>query len=329
MLRDQYLMWPDLVERALSDWGAYRVSGDLRLTAVAGMGGSGIVGDYLKRLSDIHGGLPVAVYKTHTPPRYITSRDLVVVISYSGNTLEAIEFLSRVSGRTPHVVTLSSGGLLEEISRSKGYIHIGLPPGLTPRASLPSMLTEVLGLLDASNYTVIPKNIVEKAVEALREKLPGILAEAQRIANFISETSGLLIIAAHYPYDVLATRGKNEFCENSKIPVKVEVAPEWMHNDIVGWEKPPSGKYTVLALADVDDPIGVKLVSYMSEIYSRLGYPTYRVDLHGDSFLEKLLYGSLLLGLASVELAYVRGVDPLKTRSIEEYKARVREIFSV
>jgi len=326
---EQYTSWPRMIRESLRDWSLFRVSGDFRLVAVAGMGGSGVVGDYLARLSEVYGGLPVVVFKAHKAPRYLSKQDLLVVVSYSGNTLETIEFLNEVSGRSSAIVTMSSGGLLEEVSRSRGFLHIKLPRGLAPRASLPAMLVEVLGLLDASGYTVVSKNAVESTTAFLVKELSSIVEEAERVASFIAENKGLLIIATHYPYDVLAVRGKNEFGENAKIPVKVEVAPEWMHNDIVGWEKPYPNKYSVLAVVDESDSVGLKLVNYMVGVYRDLGFPVYELMLRGESFIDKLLYGSLLFGLASVKTAYKHGVDPLATISIQKYKERVREIFGV
>ena len=326
-LMKQYLEWYKQFEEALASWDLYRVEGEYRLLVVAGMGGSGIVGDYLMRLSDVYGGLPVVVYKSHVAPQYIRSDDLVVLISYSGNTRETLEFLRMVSVKTKNIVLVSSNGFLEEVSRKSNYLFIRVLKGLVPRVSLPSMLVSVLGLLDSSGYSIVSKSEVEKTMVFLREVVDEVRDKAFELANFIIENKGLLVIATHYPYDVLGVRGKNEFNENTKVPVKVEVAPEWMHNDIVGWEKPFSNKYSVIAVYDRGDSIGSKLVDYMVEIYSGLGFPVYRVELVGEGYFAKLMYGSLLFGLASVIAADKRGVNPLVTESIKRYKDSVVDIF--
>jgi glucose/mannose-6-phosphate isomerase len=324
---DDYLGWTRQIREALRDWGRYRVDGRFRLVVVAGMGGSGIVGDYLARLSDVYGGIPVAVYKSHRPPAYIGFEDLVVVVSYSGNTLETMRFLEGVEKSTRNIVVVSSDGRLEEIAGEKNYLFVRVPPGLVPRLSLPSMLVSILGLLDSSGYTIVPENTVSEALGFLEDRLGDVKRVAGGVADFIYSNKGLTILATHYPYDVLAWRGKNEFNENSKIPVKVEVAPEWMHNDIVGWEAPFENKYSAVLVRDPGDTTGSKLVDYMGGVYRRLGIPVYTVDLVGDGFFAKLLYGSLLLGVASALLAEKRGIDPYGTRSIREYKEHVSEIF--
>ncbi len=325
----QYIDWVNQIRGMVGKWGLVRVSGRYRSVIIAGMGGSGIVGDYVARLTEVYGGLPVLVYKSHLPPAFISDDDLVIVISYSGNTRETIIFLKNASQRARDIVLVSSDGLLEEYSIREKYLFIKVPGGMVPRVSLPSMLVSILGLLDSSGYTVVTRDTVLDAASFLEREISSLKSEAGRLAGFIEDNKGLPILASHYPYDVLVIRGKNEFNENSKIPVKVEVAPEWMHNDIVGWEKPYENKYSAILVVDPGDRVGSALVDYMERVYERLDIPVFRVILKGSNYFEKLLYGSLLFGLASVELARLRGVDPLKTSSIAEYKEVAQNIFGL
>jgi len=324
---EQYLGWIKQLESALREWSSVRVSGSFRSIVVAGMGGSGIVGDYVYALSSVYGKTPVVVVKTYSVPSFLSREDLVLVISYSGNTIETLRFAEEASEKSSSIVVVTSGGLLEEFGRRKGCTVLLVPKGLVPRTSLPSMLYRVLGFLDVSGYTVVQRSYAEEAYVFIRETIADIREESVKIAEFVHRNRGLLILAGHASHGPLLIRGKNEFNENSKIPVKVEIAPEWMHNDIVGWEKPYPGKYTVLSVVDPDDYTGLKLVEYMEGVYSEHGFPLYRVVLRGGSYLAKLLYGSLLLGLASAKLAELRGLDPLVTESIKKYKEASRTIY--
>ncbi len=327
---EQYVGWIEQIRSALDKWGSWSIPGDYRMVVVAGMGGSGIVGDYLVTLSHVYGGIPVSVVKYHVPPRFIDNRDLVIVVSYSGNTLETIKFFEKVREYTRNIVIVSSDGLLEEIAGRENYVFIPIPRGYVPRTSLPYMLVTILGLLDSSGYRVVDKGIVEDALEFLENSLEEVKGIGGEVAEFIDRYRGLLVLASHSPYESLLIRGKNEFNENSKIPVKVECAPEWMHNDIVGWEKPCLGnKYVVLAIKDSSDSIGSNLVDYMVGVYRSLDIPVYELVLKGSGLLDRLLYGSLLLGFASVFLAIRRGVDPIVTMSIEKYKGVVKRIFNI
>jgi glucose/mannose-6-phosphate isomerase len=230
--------------------------------------------------------------------------------------------------RGASVVIVSSDGLLEEYAGKDGVAFVRVVKGIVPRTALPHMLYGVLGVLDSSGYTIVSRSDAEYTYVFIRDNVKHAIEEAHRIASFIAENKGLLILATHTPFEPLILRGKNEFNENSKIPVKVETSPEWMHNDIVGWEKPFRNKYSVVTVCDGDDRVGSRLIDFMEDIYRGLGIPVYRFVLRGESFLDKLLYGSLVFGLASVKLARIRGLDPMVTETIRKYKEAAPSIFS-
>lgn len=326
---EHYDSWVKQLEHALNDWGKYRVKGSYRSIMVCGLGGSGVVGDYLAVLTLNRGFIPVLTYKHHLPPSFVSRNDLVVAVSYSGNTHETTLFVKGVKDKCGSLVIVSSGGYLEKFAYENNLPHIRVPEGYVPRTALPYMLYAILGLFDSSGYTIISKNEARDTYLFLSKTISEAKRVAESVSKFLYENDGLTILATHSPYEPLATRGKNEFNENSKIPVKTEVAPEWMHNDIVGWERDIGVKFKVLALKDPFDPLGSSLVDYMLRIYSKRGYPTFVLELKGSTLLDKLIYGSLVLGYASVMLAEKTGVDPLKTESIREYKEFAKTIFNV
>jgi len=328
-VEELYFSWKDQIMDIVGRWGEVGAPGKYHVVGVLGMGGSGVVGDYLALLSNLRGGLPVIVSKSHLLPRTISSDDLVFAISYSGNTLEtrlAVEKALRIGAR---IVVVSSDGLLEKLAAEKGVPFVGVVKGVAPRTALPSMLFAILSVLDASGLGVVSRGEAEGVAGFLGDVMRDAVNAAYDIADFIDSSKGLLILAGHSPWEALLVRGKNEFNENAKIPVKVDVAPEWMHNDIVGYEKPYKFPACVLAVKDPGDRVGSRLVDFMIDIYKGLGYPVKVLELRGASDLEKLMYGSLVLGLASVRLARMRGIDPLATESIHRYKSMVNEIFGV
>lgn len=325
------MSWPKMIRGVLEKWGVYRVEGVFDEVVVVGMGGSGIVGDYLQVLAAERGPLPVYVVKSYILPRFVDEDSLVLLISYSGNTLETLLAFKSALLSKLRVVVVSSGGVLKEEAWRRGVLYIEVPGGIVPRASLPSMLYSILGLLDTSGYSVITLREAEESVVFLEDMKSSILGSSSKLAKWLySECvipGRLVIIATHTPMGVLALRFKNEFNENSKLHVKVDVAPEWMHNDIVGYEAPLRRDYCVLEIIDPDNAVGCKLVEFMRDIYSEVTKSFYRVELRGENTLEKLLYGSLVGGLTSIFLAELRGVDPLITKTIELYKLKTKEIF--
>jgi bifunctional phosphoglucose/phosphomannose isomerase (EC 5.3.1.8; EC 5.3.1.9) len=100
-----------------------------------------------------------------------------------------------------------------------------------------------------------------------------------------------------------------------------------MHNDIVGYEHPVPRKFFTLEIVDLEDETGVKLVDFMEKIYSQHDAVAYKLTLRGRNLLEKLMYGSLVMGLSSVILAELRGLNPVETRNITLYKQEASKIF--
>ncbi len=327
-MEEYYLGWIEQVERALSRWGSVSVSIEPRLVVVTGMGGSGVVGDYVEVLSSLkEGSLPVLVVKDHSLPGYIGGNDLVFVVSYSGNTVETLRVFYRLVEKTRNIVVVTSNGVLMEEARKRNLPVLEVIKGIAPRTALPEMLLNILGVLDTSGYTIVSKEEAVGLKKFLEDSMSDAMDKAYSLALDIHSLSKNLVIATHSPLQVLAVRGKNEFNENSKIPVKVEVIPEWAHNDIVGWEKPLTRDWCVLLIVDPDDRIGSRLAGFMEEYYRSRGFTILKLLLKGTTMIEKLLYGSLVLGLASVKLARLRGLDPLATESIAMYKRVVKELI--
>ncbi|MCY0868454.1 MAG: bifunctional phosphoglucose/phosphomannose isomerase [Desulfurococcus sp.] len=326
-MEEMYRGWVNQIEEALSEWGVYKTRGGFDKVVVLGMGGSGVVGDVISTLSTVLGGPVTVSVKSHRIPSYVDSDTLVVAVSYSGNTLETILAVEEALERAGEVVVASSGGRLREIALKRGLLYVKLPGGLAPRASLPSMLFKVLGLLDSSGLTVVDRRSVEETLIFLKSTLSSSEDLAAEIAEWAYRAPGLLVIATHSPLESLAVRGKNEFNENSKIPVKVDVAPEWMHNDIVGYEAPSGISFKVLEIVDPEDRVGARLVDFMHTVYEDAESVFYRLTLQGGSLLDKIMYGSLVLGLASSKLARLRGLNPLDTKSIARYKEAAPGIF--
>lgn len=325
-MEEAYLNWPKLIDKALAEWGSVGVRGVFDNIVISGMGGSGIIGDVVKLLALGRLSTPVEVVKSHVIPSYVSEETLFIGVSYSGNTHETITATLRALEKGARVAVVTSGGVLGRVAAEKGLPLFKTPSGLLPRVSFPHMLTGVLSILDSSGLSIAGRSEVEHARAGLESDKPGIAGEASEIASF-AYSGDLLVVATHSPLEALAVRAKSEFNENSKIIVKVDVAPEWMHNDIVGYERPLFTSYRVIAFYDPDDKVGRRLVEFMVEEYKGHGRPVRTIPLKGVNLVGKVLYAALLFGLASVKLAGLRGVDPSATVSIGRYKKFASGVF--
>jgi glucose/mannose-6-phosphate isomerase len=320
-LRDilvEYINWRRQLELALRN---SRTSNPTRLGSVdgivfTGMGGSGIVGDvlaeYLKEATE----LPVAVVKSYRLPRYVRRGWLAVAISYSGNTLETLNAAREALRRGSSVAVIASGGRLLELAKELRLPYVAVEPGLLPRVAFPSLLV---------GASVLLRDLLDLGLElsgGLRvlEDLEGVLKLSERLAAFLK--GGIPVFVATEELYPLALRAKNEFNENAKVVCKVEVVPEWGHNDIVGWEG-VSGVFKVVVFRYGSN----ELTDFAARYIARLGHEVEVVDVSRGGYIESILYGSWLVGLASVILGRSLGVDPSETRSIGVYKEFLAKVL--
>lgn len=301
----------------------YEVIGKLKAmefknVVITGMGGSGIVGDVIYSLLYSKSRMPVMVIKDAKMPGWVGQGSLVCVISYSGNTLESLSAVLDAVNAGAEVCVVTSGGKLLRFAMSKGLTYAKVDQGLAPRAAFPLLLIATLKVLEFYGITIYED--LKKSLNALKYT-PEVDNVAKELAYFM--LNSLPVIISSYRLYPIAVRFKNELNENSKLMAKVEVVPEWGHNDIVGWESP----LDIIRAVVVYD--GDPLMEFVAKFLSDLKIPTYVFSLKGDDLLSKILYGVYVAGLASIYLAELRKVDPVATKSIDRYKEFLNSRISI
>lgn len=314
-----YIKWYELATKAMG----YEVIGkpaikEFKDIIITGMGGSGIVGDVIYSLLYTRSRTPITVVKDFRMPGWVSKDSLVCVISYSGNTLETLSAALDAMNAGAEVCVVASGGKLLEFAISKGLTYVKVDQGLAPRAAFPLLLIATLKALEF--YGINVHGNLERSLNVLKYTSE-VDSVAKELAFFIFNSLPVILSSCRlYP---IAMRFKNELNENSKIMAKVEVIPEWGHNDIVGWELP----LDVIRAVVVYD--GDPLMEFVARFLRDLKVPTYVFNLEGDDLLSKILYGVYVAGLASIYLAELRKVDPVVTRSIDRYKEFLNSRISI
>ncbi|MEM0489884.1 MAG: bifunctional phosphoglucose/phosphomannose isomerase [Ignisphaera sp.] len=289
---------------------------------VTGLGGSGIVGDLLASIASDYSNVVVHVYKDFYIPKTVLRKDSVVLaISYSGNTLETVSSTLKALDKGSKVCVVTSGGRLLDIAKRRSLPYVVVRGDLVPRLAMPIMFIASLKLLSRCGIEIVPMDVALSSINVLKDT-ENAKEIAREIIDYVS-SSQIITVVATSRFQALAYRIKDEFNENSKIPVKVEIAPELFHNDIVGWEN--AKVRDVAILIDSDILYENKLISFYNEYLKSIGLRTYILKLRGN-IIERHLYGSLIAGIASVYLAQIRGLNPVETKSIAMYKSRVKEL---
>ena len=119
-MHETYDKWPMYAKDAFKKEFSKIQFQDIDHVVLAGMGGSGAIGDIISAVlsrEDIH----VSVVKGYQLPNTTDENTLVVCTSVSGNTVETISILEQVKENNLKSISFSSGG---EILRYLPFVYI-------------------------------------------------------------------------------------------------------------------------------------------------------------------------------------------------------------
>lgn len=322
--------FPDQCRRAIAlarEW-ELPAPRDFDCLAVIGIGGSAAGADILRGYLGPDYARPFTVHRDYGVPGLVTPQSLVFVVSYSGDTEEAVAGYKGARERGATVACVTSGGELASLAQEDGVPLCLVPKGLPPRAAIgylffplliaggrlalwetgPSDLDETAGLLDQACTDLGPdsptkSNLAKHLASGLAGKVPIIY--------------GWRGFAAP-----VAARWKAQFNENAKVPAFANELPEMNHNEIMGWEGLGEAvkDFAVILLRDPDDPprIAKRFDVTRRLIDERTTLAEVRPPSAGR--LARLLWMTYLGDFTSVYLAFAYGTDPSAIESIRALK---------
>ncbi len=299
---------------------------------ICGMGGSAIVGDYLISLVYDKLTIPVILNKDYSIPNFVGNNTLVICVSYSGNTEETISCYYQALMRKAMLVTISSGGIIEELSSKIGNIHIKVKPGQPPRTALPLTYISILTILEKMD---IISNIEEQILESEKiiRKLSYELGPETSFNDNIAKQTALelysklpIFIGGGY-FAPVSYRAKCQLNENSKQLAVSETIPENNHNGIVVWDSNKVLNHVVIIfLRDHDLSPSLSLrMKVLKDIASNKTQNIIDLYALGKSPLAKQLSLTYIIDYISIYLAILYEIDPSITPSIDALKKSLSE----
>lgn len=301
------------------------------MMVVAGMGGSAAAGDYLATLARSSGTAPVAVVRDYALPAYCGESCLVVIVSYSGTTEEAIACYREARRRGSRVVVISRGGPLAAMATRDGVPFHAVNYDSPPRAALGHALAAVLRLAATAGVVLVTDADVESAATAharlvalqLSERVQADANPAKRAAADIVDRTPMVLAAD--PLIAAGLRMKNQFAENAKLLGAFEALPEATHNIPVGLEGRYRGKGSAIVL---DSPFSAPGNRRRAELMARMcadaGARVVSITTSGGSILGDLLEATAWGDYLSCYVALLRGEDPTPTVNLD----RIREAMA-
>ena len=291
---------------------------------VAGMGGSALPGEILMCVArDINLKLPIIIHRNYNLPYAIQKQDLVVVISYSGNTEETLSAYREAKKQKLSLLAIATGGKLAEWARRDKTPLVIVPPGVPPRMALGYQFAALLGILYNVGLVKSQKNTLKEAMHQLN---PAYLKkEGRKFAKKIGNRT--VLFYASQRYRALAYILKIQMNENAEIHAFWNVFPELNHNEMVGYSRSANyhpARYITFLIKSADDhPRIKKRMEITEKMLRQKGYKTDAILMRGKNPFVKI-FGTILLGdWVGYYHAKARRVDPLSIAIVEEFKKRM------
>jgi len=296
---------------------------------LVGMGGSGIAGEVFAAWVADRSRIPIHPIHDYRLPSYARPGDLLIAVSYSGNTEETLAAAAGGLKLGCRLVAVTSGGTLATLARDAGAPLLEVPTGLPPRGAfghlfgiLPSIGAEwVYGDLrgELERATVHLRDLRDH----LRPELPPKRNRAKLLATRLRGTTPIVYGAP--PFDAIAKRWQTQFNENAKMLAFASSFPEADHNELVGWTADSAARrFTAVLLRDSEEtPQMHHRLDVTASMFARHA-KVEQVRDDDDQLLGRML-GTLFLGdYVSLYLAVLRRVDPMPMDALVELKERLR-----
>jgi len=297
---------------------------DIDHVVLAGMGGSGAIGDVISAIlsrEDIH----VSNVKGYLLPKTVDKRTLVIVTSISGNTKETLSILDYKSKSDAKFVAISSGGVMKEKCMKNSITHYDIPMIHSPRASFVTFLYSILNIFE--DVLPIEKAEVSESIQKMNELEKKINSKNLNQENpALSLAKNINSIPLIYYPDGLkaaAIRFKNSLQENAKIHASIEDVIEASHNSISTWENENNLK--PILLQGTDDFLKTKeRWEIIKEYFSTKNIDFEEVYSVEGNIISKLVCLIYLLDYTSIYLAVLSKTDPSPVNAIDFVKKRLR-----
>lgn len=301
---------------------------------LTGLGGSAIGGDLLRSYLVNDLAVPFVINRHYLLPRFVTSKSLVVVSSYSGNTEETISAHRDAVKRKAKVLCISTNGETERLAQKYRHPLITIPGGLSPRAALGYSFFPLLVILGRLGLIKPKTKEIKETIELLTRRAP-ILADPASESNgayrLAQQLRGKLpiVYSPNEHFDSVNIRWRGQLAENAKQLSFGNVLPEMNHNELVGWkvQKDLMKEMEVIFLRDKGTH---KRVAIREDITRQIvsGYASNVTEVwsEGTSLLTRMFSLIQFGDWVSLYLAVLNDEDPTPVDVIDYLKGELAKV---
>lgn len=291
-----------------------------------GLGGSGIVGHIVSTLFGQKSKTPLITYTTASIPTWIGPNTLVILLSYSGETLEVLRAARSVLQKGSKAVAICSGGSLERLAKDAGFPVVKVTGGMAPRMAVPEMVGAATSILEQAGIVDGAENELTASVKSLERARKLFSAQADLPDN--SAKKAAIFLIDHLPHVVsestlhpVALRLKNQLNENAKRPCIVIDVPEAMHNTLEALPETRQDRYIMYRWSGEDESIRIQL-EFLKKL---LGERVFEQRFDG-TLSEAVLSAIMWSDYASIYHAALKNIDPLPVSKISALRRELAKL---
>ena len=297
----------------------------IKNVCIGGMGGSSIGGELLKNISAKYSKVPFFIVRDYNLPRFVNSKTLMIIVSYSGNTEETLSLMEQARDKAK-ILCISSNGVVGDKAKEENIPLISIPKGYPPRGAIAYLFFPVLEVLRKSGIVKIKKDDIDEVIEVLSNNMETAKVWAEEVSGRLKEK--LPFIYSIYDFSGVARRWCTQINENSKSLAHFAVFSELNHNEIVGWENPKEilKRVFIFILRDRDEKEKIKKrIEITTELIE--GFAGEVMDVYSEGKFQLAKFFSLIQkgDYLSFYLARNYKVDPHPVKKIQELKRRLAE----
>lgn len=302
------------------------LSEDIEHVYVAGLGGSGIGGDYIKEIIRDECKVPYIVGKGYDIPAYVGKKTLFIASSYSGNTEETLASLKLAISKGAEVLCITTGGKMKEIAEKNGCMLLLLPKGEpVPRAYLgASLMFQISAMVKLGFVSDAIYKDARSSIDLLKFDQDEIKAKAKKTADAIYGKIPLIYTTDRM--ESVALRLRQQINENGKQLGWHTVIPEMNHNELVGWGLPNDNIVAVYLRNKDDYKRNAIRIDINKDIIAKKAHSIIEIYSKGSSLLQKMMYFTHFGDWVSLYLSELNGVDVVEVDVIDYLKGELSKV---
>ncbi len=303
----------------------FEPSVDVHNIVWAGMGGSALPAVIVQSWPRVT--VPFEITRDYAIPAYVGPNTLFIASSYSGNTEETLEALTRAEAAGAQIAVIAAGGKLAEVAGAKGYPLFAIPAGIQPRMATFYFVNAFLHIVEKLDVTV--EDVTELATigEWLQHETANWAGSAPLETNIAKQLATQLVGKTVIMYAgpklfPAANKWKIGFNENAKNTAWVNYYPEFNHNEFIGWSSHPVEKpFGVVEIrSELEHDRTQKRFEVSERLLSGKRPAPIVVNPRGDTLLQQLAWSFALGDFVSIYLGILNGVNPTPVELVEKLK---------